>query len=83
MIGDLTIRDVTREVALDVESGGRGKDPWGNERIGFVAKTVDRPQGLRPRAGTSCSKPAACWSATASTSSSTCRPSTAAAAQAA
>lgn len=39
MIGELTIRDVTREVALDVEATGKGKDPWGNERLGFVAKT--------------------------------------------
>jgi polyisoprenoid-binding protein YceI len=38
--GDLTIRDVTREVALDVEYGGQAKDPWGNERVGFVAKTA-------------------------------------------
>ena len=37
--GDLTIRDVTREVALDVEYGGQAKDPWGNERAGFLAKT--------------------------------------------
>ena len=36
-------RDVTREVVLDAESAGRGMDPWGNERIGFVAKTsIDR-----------------------------------------
>jgi polyisoprenoid-binding protein YceI len=41
--GDLTIRDVTREVALDVEYAGRGTDPWGNERIAFAAKTtIDR-----------------------------------------
>jgi len=40
VIGDLTIRDVTREVSLDVEYGGRAKDPWGNERIGFIAKTA-------------------------------------------
>ena len=34
---------VTREVSLDVEYGGRAKDPWGNERIGFVATTsLDR-----------------------------------------
>lgn len=39
MIGELTIRDVTREVVLDVEATGKGKDPWGNERLGFVAKT--------------------------------------------
>ena len=43
LVGDLTIRDVTREVSLDFEYGGRAKDPWGNERIGFVAKTfLDR-----------------------------------------
>jgi polyisoprenoid-binding protein YceI len=43
VIGDLTIRDVTREVPVDVEYGGRGKDPWGNERAGFSAKAaVDR-----------------------------------------
>lgn len=38
--GELTIRDVTREVSIEVEYGGRAKDPWGNERIGFVAKTA-------------------------------------------
>jgi polyisoprenoid-binding protein YceI len=37
--GDLTIRDVTRPVTLTVESGGRGKDPWGGERIGFSTST--------------------------------------------
>jgi polyisoprenoid-binding protein YceI len=43
VIGELTIRDTTREVALDAEPAGRGVDPWGNERIGFVAKTsIDR-----------------------------------------
>jgi len=49
VVGQLTIRDVTREVALDVEGGGRAKDPWGNERTGFVAKTtLDRKDfGLR------------------------------------
>ncbi len=43
VVGELTIRDVTREIAFDVESGGRAKDPWGNERVGFVATaTLDR-----------------------------------------
>jgi polyisoprenoid-binding protein YceI len=43
LVGDLTIRDVTREVTLDVEFGGRAKDPWGNERMGFLAKgSIDR-----------------------------------------
>jgi polyisoprenoid-binding protein YceI len=37
VIGDLTIRDVTREVRLDVEVGGQAKDPWGNLRAGFSA----------------------------------------------
>ena len=37
VLGDLTIRGVTREVVLDVEHGGQGKDPWGNQRVGFSA----------------------------------------------
>ena len=37
VVGDLTIRDVTREAVLDVEYGGQGKDPWGNTRVGFTA----------------------------------------------
>ena len=41
--GDLTIRGVTREVPLDVEYAGRTRDPWGNERAGYSAKTsIDR-----------------------------------------
>lgn len=41
--GVLTIRDVAREVVLDVELGGRTTDPWGNERVGFSARTsIDR-----------------------------------------
>jgi polyisoprenoid-binding protein YceI len=39
LIGDLTIRDITREVTLDVTSNGRAKDPWGGERAGFEATT--------------------------------------------
>ncbi len=43
VIGELTIRDVTRVVPLEVEYGGRATDPWGNERAGFVARaTLDR-----------------------------------------
>jgi polyisoprenoid-binding protein YceI len=43
LTGELTIRDVSREIALEVEYGGRGKDPWGNERVGFSAKgSLDR-----------------------------------------
>ena len=43
LIGDLTIRSVTREVTLDVTSEGAGGDPWGNERLGFSATAkIDR-----------------------------------------
>lgn len=35
--GELTIRDVTREVVLDTEYAGTAKDPWGNERAAFSA----------------------------------------------
>lgn len=37
VVGDLTIRGVTKEVVLNVEKGGEAKDPWGNERIAFSA----------------------------------------------
>lgn len=41
--GNLTIRDVTREVVLDAEYGGSAKDPWGNDRVAFTASTsIDR-----------------------------------------
>jgi polyisoprenoid-binding protein YceI len=41
--GDLTIRGVTQSVVLDTELNGRGKDPWGNNKIGFSARTsLDR-----------------------------------------
>jgi polyisoprenoid-binding protein YceI len=33
--GDLTIKDVTKSVTLDVEFSGTNKDPWGNEKAGF------------------------------------------------
>lgn len=38
VIGDLTIRDTTREVELKADFEGEGKDPWGNERAGFSAR---------------------------------------------
>jgi polyisoprenoid-binding protein YceI len=36
LIGNLTIKDVTKEISLDVEFGGTNKDPWGNEKAGFT-----------------------------------------------
>ena len=35
LTGDLTIRDVTKEVVLDVKYGGTVKDPYGNTKAGF------------------------------------------------
>jgi polyisoprenoid-binding protein YceI len=43
VVGDLTIRGVTREVALDMEASGQATDPWGNLRAGFSARAqLDR-----------------------------------------
>ena len=39
LIGDLTIRDVTREVVLDVRYLGQAKTPWGTINAGFEATT--------------------------------------------
>jgi polyisoprenoid-binding protein YceI len=39
VVGDLTIRDVTREVVLDTEFEGQVHDPYGNVRAGFTATT--------------------------------------------
>jgi polyisoprenoid-binding protein YceI len=33
--GNLTIKDVTKPVKLDVDFGGIAKDPWGNTKAGF------------------------------------------------
>jgi polyisoprenoid-binding protein YceI len=38
--GNLTIRGVTQEVTLDATLEGRARDPWGNERTGFSARTT-------------------------------------------
>jgi polyisoprenoid-binding protein YceI len=43
--GDLSIRDVTRPVVLEVEFAGLSQDPWGNRRAGFSATTeIDREE---------------------------------------
>ena len=39
LIGELTIRDVTKEVDLDGEYEGQIADPWGNQRAAFTATT--------------------------------------------
>ncbi|MCK9270737.1 MAG: YceI family protein [Bacteroidales bacterium] len=35
LVGNLTMKGATREIALDVEFGGYMKDPYGNEKAGF------------------------------------------------
>jgi polyisoprenoid-binding protein YceI len=37
--GNLTMRDVTKEIPLDVEYEGRIIDPWGKDRASFFATT--------------------------------------------
>ena len=40
VVGDLTIRGVTREVTLDTTYNGRGTNPYGQEVAGFTAETT-------------------------------------------
>jgi polyisoprenoid-binding protein YceI len=37
LIGDFTMRGVTKPATFDVEYMGAGKDPWGNDKVGFSA----------------------------------------------
>ena len=37
--GDLTIKDVTKSVTVDLEFDGEVTDPWGNSRVGFEGST--------------------------------------------
>ena len=37
LYGQLTIKDVTKEIVLDVEYAGTAKSPWGTESAGFSA----------------------------------------------
>jgi len=38
LVGDLDIRGTSIQVILDCVFEGRGKDPWGKDRVGFTAK---------------------------------------------
>ena len=43
LIGDLTIKGVTKEVELEAEYGGSERDQMGNTKVGFeVTGTIDR-----------------------------------------
>ncbi len=39
LTGDLTIHGVTKPVTFDATFTGKNKDPWGNDKIAFVAST--------------------------------------------
>lgn len=39
LVGNLTIKDATKEVVLDVEYAGQAKSPWGTINAGFTAQT--------------------------------------------
>lgn len=49
LTGQLTIRDITRPITLEVEYGGVIKDPYGNQRSGFTVtgKVSRKDFGLR------------------------------------
>jgi polyisoprenoid-binding protein YceI len=49
VVGELTIKDVTREVTLEATVEGSQRDPWGNDRIGVsVRGAINRTDfGLR------------------------------------
>jgi polyisoprenoid-binding protein YceI len=40
LTGDLTIKGITKSVAVDFEFTGVVADPWGNQRVGFEGRTV-------------------------------------------
>ena len=45
LVGDLTIKGITKQVELAAEYGGTERDPWGNTKVGFeVSGTIDRKE---------------------------------------
>ena len=40
LLGDLTIRDITQPVTLEIEYAGQAKTPWGTTNVAFSARTV-------------------------------------------
>ena len=43
IVGDLTLKDVTRPVSIDFEETGTATDPFGNQRLGFEGElTINR-----------------------------------------
>jgi len=45
LTGDLTMRDVTKPVTLDVTYGGTTTDPWGQTKVGFeISGKINRKE---------------------------------------
>jgi polyisoprenoid-binding protein YceI len=43
--GDLTIKDVTREIQVEASAEGAAVDPWGNDRVGVAVRGgIDRTE---------------------------------------
>jgi polyisoprenoid-binding protein YceI len=43
--GNLTIRDVTREIQVEANVEGAALDPWGNDRVGIAVRgSLDRTE---------------------------------------
>lgn len=40
LVGVLTLKGISKDITIDVESVGGGPDPWGGVRQGFTGKTV-------------------------------------------
>jgi len=40
MKGEMTIKDTTKEIELDIEYNGKNSDPWGNTKHGFEISGV-------------------------------------------
>jgi polyisoprenoid-binding protein YceI len=40
IVGDMTLKGVSKSMTIDAEKVGEGKDPWGGYRVGFSGTTV-------------------------------------------
>jgi polyisoprenoid-binding protein YceI len=40
IMGDMTLKGVTKSMTIDAEKIGEGKDPWGGYRVGFSGTTL-------------------------------------------